>query len=500
MKLKASHVIFLVIGLVVGYGLGAFLNQAQETGPAAAPARPVDGSDSSRYLTGSAAKPAEAGQEPMAATAPPDVVAKAPTPQDTAGAQAAQQAEAAPAPLPGQPTQPPAVPPKAPETEEESEPPGAKSAPKPVQAPRPPKLPVPAPPQPPGPKPAKAETGPPSKARIWVETTSYETGIIPNDAKTVREIKVANKGVDPLVIKSVKSTCGCVAAKVKQMRLEPNAETALVLTIDPKRIHGFKSKRTVTLYSNDPENERVSIDVHVEIEREFELAPESIDFGTVEKGSTAEASQIFRQIGDAPIEVREVKTWQPVQGVAFSFEEIPADQWLKPDHREYRIKAKLLPEVPPGPFSARFSIVSTCKRYPNATSYAKANVAAFYSVKPNSVVLYSTQQDNRRRTARVVVSADRLFEIEDLSISNDAISVSTAPGDRPNTTVIELAAAPSDKPGTTNEKLSFSVKADGKVYRDEVNVKLLVRRAMPLKPRPTPPKAVPSGIQSSQKP
>ncbi len=321
----------------------------------------------------------------------------------------------------------------------------------------------------------QADASAPAQPKIWVESTTYDTGVVPNHTKTVKEVPIANKGTAPLKITDVKTTCGCVAAAITDKIVAPDSATTLAITIDPKRIGGFKSKKTLTIFSNDPNNPRLRIDVLTQIEPEFALEPDNIEFGEVQKGAAAEASLILRQLGDEPIEVLDVKPWGSVQGLELSAEEIPPDQWVKPGHREYRIKAKLSPEMSPGFFLGRFKIQTTCKRMPFASSFAKAAIKAFYSITPNSVVLHNHRANVQKASATVAVSADRPFEITNLSATDEAILLSTRPGNKPNTTFIDLKLAPEARPGSWNQKVSFNVQSGEEVYQEQVHVRLLVR-------------------------
>jgi len=323
---------------------------------------------------------------------------------------------------------------------------------------------------------------------IWVETTSYDAGLVPNDTKTVRQIKVTNTGSSLLEIKQVKTGCGCTAAAITEKSLEPNASTALTITIDPKKIHGFTSKKPVTIFSNDPANPRMKIDVLARIDPEFLVEPENIDFGTVEKGSTATATVTVRQLGDEPIDVLAVKPWGRTGGVECAFEKVPADQWATPNRREYQVTAKLLPTVSPGRLVSRFRIQTTCKRMPFITCVAKAQVHAFYAISPQNVVLHGSRGDVERPPSRFTVVADRPFELLDMAATDDAVLVSAKPGKTANTMVVELRLAPDATPGARNEKVTFRIKSATEEFQEQVDVRTLARNPMPRTARPMTPR------------
>lgn len=314
---------------------------------------------------------------------------------------------------------------------------------------------------------------------IAVETDKFDTGVVPNDTKTVKTVKISNTGEGPLIIKSAKADCGCVAADVKDKTVPPHGSTDLTITIDPKKIHGFESKKRITITSNDPKYQKYVIEVTARIDPEFALEPENIDLGQIDKGQPVEGSQILRQLGAAPIEVTGVKPWGAIEGLDLSFEKIPQAEWRQQDRPEFRILAKISSDVSPGQFLGRFKIETTCQRLPQYSSFVKATVKAFYSIRPPSVVLHNSgvlTNQQPLRPPQVLIEADRAFELTDVAPSNPAILVTSHPGDTPNTVVLDLSLSPDAQPGNYNERVTFNIKAGDEVQRDRVNVRLLVRK------------------------
>ena len=469
-KLQGSHIAFLVVGLVVGYLLSMLLGQMQGRAPEGPKAAMADGAAVLEVETEVEA----VAETPMATTESPSLDS----------GEVARAADASAQESPAGPERPVA---KAIAQEKKRPEPKVKAS-EPV---RPVKGEVqrpPAPPRPPQPV-VEEESAPvePSNARIWIETTDYDAGLLPTTQTTIRRLKVANKGTEPLLIKSVKASCGCTSARIEKNELAPNAETELVVTIDPNRIHGFESKKSVTIYSNDSENPRLKLDVSCRFEREFILEPENIDFGEVAKGAMAEASMVLRQVRDEPVTLLEVAPWGEVEGFTLSFDLLPESEWRNAGHREYRIRAKLLPEVSPGPFMGRFRIKTDVSRVPYLSSYAKGMVKAFYDVKPTNLVLHNQRRDGDSMSAMVRVSADRPFTLVDLKTSHEAIDASLRPGPGANTTLIDVSLDPEKaQSGTWNEKLMFGVKTGDTVYREQVNIRVLMRGVLP-----TPGKVVP---------
>ena len=73
-------------------------------------------------------------------------------------------------------------------------------------------------------------------------------------------------GNKPLNIKEVKSSCGCTAAVLSSKSLKPGQEGKLNIKFDTKDRSG-KVTRTVTVFSDDPEQPRQIITLYVAINK-----------------------------------------------------------------------------------------------------------------------------------------------------------------------------------------------------------------------------------------
>jgi len=80
------------------------------------------------------------------------------------------------------------------------------------------------------------------------------------------QVDFVNTGKDKLVIKDVKTSCGCTAAVVSGKNLEPGEKGNLRIELDTAKRSG-KMTRTVTLLSNDPEQPSQTITLEVNIQK-----------------------------------------------------------------------------------------------------------------------------------------------------------------------------------------------------------------------------------------
>lgn len=94
----------------------------------------------------------------------------------------------------------------------------------------------------------QAQTGP--KIKFSQEIIDY--GQIEYDSESERLLTFKNIGDQPLLIVSVKGSCGCTVAKYPKTAILPGKEAAIKIKYDTKRV-GLISK-TVSITTNEPED------------------------------------------------------------------------------------------------------------------------------------------------------------------------------------------------------------------------------------------------------
>ena len=80
------------------------------------------------------------------------------------------------------------------------------------------------------------------------------------------QVNFVNSGKDELIIKDVKTSCGCTAAVVSGKKLAPGEKGNLRIELDTAKRSG-KMTRTVTLFSNDPEQPSQTITLEVNVQK-----------------------------------------------------------------------------------------------------------------------------------------------------------------------------------------------------------------------------------------
>lgn len=322
-------------------------------------------------------------------------------------------------------------------------------------------------------------------------TDLYDMGEITNTGPTTEELEVYNRGNGPLEITEVRTSCGCTIGQFdtnsvkpdgrKATIIPPGGEAPMKITVDPFRIPGFASRKTLTIYSNDPKRPTVMVDVAAHVRPEFTMAPPILDFGTVQRGDSPEASIIIRQEDAPDLLITGVEPGRPTlaggkieekegEKYTLALHKRPESAWASPDHPEWEIAVKLSPDLPVGAFHDSFTILSNVRRVSRLTYKISANVEAFYTVSPTMLGVRNAVDPGQERIGTAVVKADRPFQLEDVAITGSGLTVSTRPGDSSDTEFIDVGVTPDAHSGLHNETLSFTVKSANQTVHHTMRV------------------------------
>ena len=317
---------------------------------------------------------------------------------------------------------------------------------------------------------------------IEVATTNFDLGVIPTTEMGHGELKVKNVGKAVLVVSEIKTSCGCTQGKIVDNTIPPGGETVIDVLVDPKRIYGFDSTKSLTIFSNDPKQASVEVRVHAAIKPEFVLEPEQLDFDVLEKGETAEQTAIMRQNTDEPLTLLnaqlqgQVSNWLDV-----SFEETPEDQWKEAGKREYAIHVSVKPTAPAGPLAAQVLLQPDLARIKRYYLPVKANIKAFYSMSPQvgnfgPVVPGKTVENVLR------ISSDRPFSIVSATADPPTVTLSAHKEGVGNTMALDATIGDDIPAGTYSGSAQIVIADDGKEYTEKVRLVGVVQSSQPMNP------------------
>ncbi|MFH1195482.1 MAG: DUF1573 domain-containing protein [bacterium] len=157
-----------------------------------------------------------------------------------------------------------------------------------------------------------------SDPQISTKDAKYSFGDIAEGAIVSHDYVVTNEGGSLLKIDNVRASCGCTAVQPSKRELEPGDSTVISIKFDSQGRRGLQNKH-VYVYSNDPKNRelRLSFEANVLPDKsaasyqptaKMKLDKYQHNFGKVIEGDLLDLTIQIKNMGDAPLEIREVNT------------------------------------------------------------------------------------------------------------------------------------------------------------------------------------------------
>ncbi|MDA9878906.1 DUF1573 domain-containing protein [Flavobacteriaceae bacterium] len=98
-----------------------------------------------------------------------------------------------------------------------------------------------------------------TSSQIQFETTTLDYGTIENGSNGERVFSFKNTGNADLIIKDVKSSCGCTIPKKPDGPIAPGEGSEIVVRYDTKRTGPFR--KTITITTNQESNPVIALKI-----------------------------------------------------------------------------------------------------------------------------------------------------------------------------------------------------------------------------------------------
>ncbi|MGH7781033.1 MAG: DUF1573 domain-containing protein [Candidatus Binataceae bacterium] len=127
-----------------------------------------------------------------------------------------------------------------------------------------------------------APPGPQPKAQV--ENPLFDFGTALEGTMVRHTFKIRNTGKSELMIRGVKTSCGCTAATPAKNHLAPGEDTDIDVGFDTHFQKGHQT-RTITAYTNDPDLPQAVMTMQGVVKQQVAATPSQVAFGTVRKGT-----------------------------------------------------------------------------------------------------------------------------------------------------------------------------------------------------------------------
>jgi len=198
---------------------------------------------------------------------------------------------------------------------------------------------------------------------------SFDFGSVKQGATVTQTFSVHNKGDAPLKILDVQADCGCTVAEPESRLIDPGSSANINIVFDTTGFRGYKVK-TVRIYTNDPQNNALVFSLKGNIQRDVELEPARVYFGTVRRGEPKTLQIKFQKYSTEDTEITDI---------------LGRSESLEIKRTDTGFEVMLKDTVPFGIFRDRIVVKTTSKETPIIHLPVFARVNGDIVAKPSDV-------------------------------------------------------------------------------------------------------------------
>lgn len=181
--------------------------------------------------------------------------------------------------------------------------------------------------------------------KISFSEKEHHFGNVTQGVKATHLFAFKNEGTVPLKISRVQTSCGCTAAVAGKNELAPQESSDIEVTFNSAGRSG-QFKKSVQVYSNDPQSPKYELMIDGTIETLFTLEPPVINLGVIKMGQPIEREVIIKtNIVGKSVRISQIDKGSQIEATLKE----PVIQQNAPG----RVSIKILPNVRLGPFNEK---------------------------------------------------------------------------------------------------------------------------------------------------
>jgi hypothetical protein len=200
---------------------------------------------------------------------------------------------------------------------------------------------------------AEVDETPPQPPKLAFAQTTFDFGCVAQGTPVEHRFTFSNQGGAALTIMDLRAACDGAATLPDGREFAPHAAGAVQARFDTNATFG-PQRRTVTVYSNDPEQRAVLLTLTGEVLLDVAADPSQVYFGTVAPGLVS-VREIAVRTGDETIHIGPPQTDAPQLTVQLS-------DGL--DGAAAKLAIGTARDAPPGPFTATVRVPTTSAQHP----------------------------------------------------------------------------------------------------------------------------------------
>jgi len=200
-----------------------------------------------------------------------------------------------------------------------------------------------------------------------------------------------NEGEAELLIKNVRTSCGCTVANISNREVEPGGLTELTARLSLKGRRGSQRK-AITVESNDPHSPKYQLYMEGAATSLVQIQPSRVYFGQIEDARPHSETVSIESKLDEPLTITRVDS---------SAQYFDAELKTVEEGKRYQLIVSTVPPLPAGPVRGSVRLQTESRKYPVINVGVAATVLDELMVAPNQIIL--TERDGGGVTRYVVI-------------------------------------------------------------------------------------------------
>jgi len=298
--------------------------------------------------------------------------------------------------------------------------------------------------------------GPLPRPRLELSPGAVSFGTV--DPYTVRTqtVTIKNTGESLLEIRGTRTACGCMQASVESDKIEPGEQSTLTIEFNPQHYHGPSPRIRIMVYSNDPTNAIAAVVASADIQPEFTVEPQQLDFGTLWVGEEVTKTLYVEQQMDEELEIQQVVASHA--GIETAIEEItvPEDE----GKRRYKVDVRVTPDASQGSLASKLTLRTSIKRLASWPVGITGQIVGVEAVP--ACIHFGLVGQDRHEVARAILRGPYPFEVTGIESSLDGFSMQFEDAGVKRRHMARIMMEPSVTPGQKEGVVKLRVYGDAK--------------------------------------
>lgn len=286
-------------------------------------------------------------------------------------------------------------------------------------------------------------------AKSMFDKEKIDFGVIARGSDARQTVTIKNTSRNTVHISSVRTTCGCSAAKPSQELINPGESAIVEVMMDTRKFTRQKNSNVIVTF-DQPAITSVTVPITSYIRTDVVVTPGSVLLGAVEIGTTKKQTIDIAYAGRPDWRIREVKSSAKFIKAAVR------EKTRKGGRVDYALDVELLEDAPPGKIQHVVTLVTDDASNPYVPILVSGSIEADITVTPH--VLFGIASPGKEVTKRVIVRGKDQIEISAIEVESEREDFKVRmPKGKKNVHIIQLTFVPPERTGKWTEEFVLTI-------------------------------------------